>query len=114
MSMYSVNSGVPKTLVRTLIKWVADNTLEATLYDILDTPISPELLPPDEYGNLVQKTENTIGPYVLHDYFLYAMIKLGFSPRKIYYTAVNTFKGEFDSATILKWLKTFIRRFFTN
>ena len=113
MSMYSVNSGVPKTLVRTLIKWVADNTLEATLYDIIDTPISPELLPTDEYGNLVQKTENTIGPYVLHDFFIYHFLRYGASPKKILALAKQTFEGNFEEEEIKKWLKMFIKRFFS-
>ena len=113
MSMYSVNCGVPKTLVRELIKWVADNTKNQTLYDILDTPISPELLPPDEYGNLVQKTENTIGPYVLHDFFIYHFLRYGASPKKILAIAKQTFKGKFEDDVIRRWLKVFIKRFFT-
>ncbi len=114
MSMYSVNGSIPKTLVRHLVKYYADTVkgkLKATLYDILDTPISPELIPSDD-KSIKQVTEDLVGPYVLHDFFLYYMLKCGFSPKKIYICAVNTFKGEFDKQTILKWLKTFIRRFF--
>ena len=113
MSMYGVNSGIPKTLVRELIKCVADKSKEQTLYDILDTPISPELLPPDEYGNLVQKTENTIGPYVLHDFFLYHFLRYGASPKKIYILAKHTFAGKFENEEIKKWLKVFLKRFFS-
>lgn len=114
MSMYSVNGSIPKTLVRHLVKYYADTVkgkLKATLYDILDTPISPELIPSDD-KTIKQVTEDLVGPYILHDFFLYYMLKCGFSPKKIYMCAVNTFKGEFDSQTILKWLKTFYRRFF--
>ena len=114
MSMYGVNCTIPKTLVRHLVDYVADSSrgkLKAVLKDILDTPVSPELLPPTE-GKIAQKTEDIVGPYILHDYFLYGMIKKGWAPKKIFELASITFKGEFDSQTILKWLKTFIRRFF--
>ncbi len=114
MSMYAVNGSVPKTLVRHLVEYTAHNgkgKLKATLLDILDTPVSPELIPSSD-GTIKQVTEDIVGPYILHDYFLYSIVKRGFTPKKTYYTAVNTFKGEFDSATILKWLKTFVRRFF--
>ena len=113
MSMYGVNASIPKTLVRELIKSVADKTEEQTLYDILDTPISPELLPPDKYGNLVQKTENTIGPYVLHDFFLYHFLRYGASPKKIYVLAKHAFKGKFKNEDIKKWLEVFLKRFFS-
>lgn len=116
MSMYSVNTSIPKTLVRYLVKWVADISDEnkkEVIYDILDTPISPELLPPDEAGNILQKTESSIGPYVLHDFFLYHFLRYGATPKKIYYLAKNTFKNSFADEEILKWLKVFIRRFFT-
>ena len=83
------------------------------LYDIIDTPISPELLPPDENGNITQETESLVGPYILHDFFLYYVLRYGFAPKKIYALAVTAFKDDFDSETILKWLKTFYRRFFT-
>ena len=115
MSMYGVNCSVPKTLVRYIVKYYADNSrgkLKAVLYDILDTPVSPELLPPDK-GEIVQKTEDIVGPYVLHDFFLYNMIRRGASPKKLYFIAKKTFDGEFDDATILKWLKIFIKRFFS-
>ena len=115
MSMYAVNGSIPKTLVRHLVGYVANKgkgKFKAVLLDILDTPVSPELIPSNN-DTIKQVTEDIVGPYVLHDFFLYLMIKRGFSPLKIYQVAVNTFKGEFDEKTILKWLKTFIRRFFT-
>ena len=116
MSMYSVNGAIPKTLVRYLVDWVSDNADEGkkkVLKDILDTPISPELLPPDKAGNILQQTESSIGPYVLHDFFLYHFLKYGASPKKIYFLAQETFKGKFDNGTIKKWLKVFVKRFFT-
>ena len=116
MSMYGVNGAIPKTLVRYLVDWVADNSDEGkkkVLKDILDTPISPELLPPDKAGNILQQTESSIGPYVLHDFFLYHFLKYGASPKKIYFLAQETFKGKFDNETIKKWLKVFVKRFFT-
>ena len=114
MSMYGVNSSVPKTLVRYIVKHYADASrgkLKAVLYDILDTPVSPELLPPTS-GEIAQKTEDIVGPYVLHDFYLYNMMRRGYSPKKLFFIAKKTFNGEFDDATLLKWLKTFIRRFF--
>ena len=114
MSMYGVNASVPKTLVRYIVKYCADNSrgkLKSVLYDILDTPVSPELLPPKE-GEIAQKTEDIVGPYLLHDFYLYNMLRRGSSPSKIYFIAKKSFSGEFDDATILKWLRTFIRRFF--
>ncbi len=117
MSMYGVNSGVPKTLVRWIIQTVAESTMfpaaEAVLRRILDTPISPELLPPDETGRIAQKTEDLVGPYALHDFFLYQVVRYGRSPRKVFELARMAFKADFDAATILKWLKTFYRRFFS-
>lgn len=116
MSMYAVNSSIPKTLVRYLVDWVADNSDEGkkqVLKDILDTPISPELLPPDKAGNILQQTESSIGPYVLHDFYLYHFLRYGASPKKIYFLAKETFKGKFDNETIKKWLKVFVKRFFT-
>ncbi len=115
MSMYSVNADIPKTLVRTLVKWFSDHAnkkQKAVIDSILDTPISPELLPPDEAGNILQKTENSVGPYVLHDFFLYHFYK-GKSVKKIYFIARKTFEGAFSDEDIKKWLKVFIRRFFT-
>ena len=115
MSMYGVNCSIPKTLVRHLVEYVALTSkpkLKSILLDILDTPVSPELLPPED-GKIAQKTEDIVGPYVLHDYFLYGFIKKGWSPRKIYELAKITFNGEFNSDEILKWLKMFVRRFFT-
>ncbi|MBR4723789.1 MAG: NAD(+) synthase [Clostridia bacterium] len=116
MSMYGVNCGVPKTLMRFLVKYEAERignkTLEAALADILDTPVSPELLPPDK-GEIAQKTEDKIGPYVLHDFFLYNMFYLGFSAEKTQYVAKYTFKDEFSEEEIDKWLKIFVTRFFS-
>ena len=116
MSMYSVNSSIPKTLVRYLVEYVKDNSTDKRkkiLTDILDTPISPELLPPDEAGNILQKTESSIGPYVLHDFFLYHLLRYGASFKKIYLLAKLTFKDSFTSDEIKKWLKVFVRRFYT-
>ncbi len=115
MSMYAVNASIPKTLVRYLVEYMIDiapnNECRKTIKDILETPISPELLPPDEYGKIVQKTENTIGPYVLHDFFLYHRQRYGASPIKIAYIANNTFKDDFSKEEILKWLIIFMKRF---
>lgn len=116
MSMYAVNVSIPKTLVRYLVKWVADTSnkkYKETLYDILDTPISPELLPPDEAGNIKQLTESFVGPYVLHDFFLYHFLRYGATPKKILELAKNTFKNNFSEEEIKKWLTVFIKRFFT-
>ena len=116
MSMYGVNGAIPKTLVRYLVDYVADNSdddKKKVLKDILDTPISPELLPPDKAGNILQQTESSIGPYVLHDFYLYHFLKYGASPKKIYFLAQETFKGKFDNETLKKWLKVFVKRFFT-
>ena len=116
MSMYAVNASVPKTLVRHLVQFYADTCgdgkLEKVLLDVLDTPVSPELLPPED-GKIAQKTEDLVGPYELHDFYLYHMLRLGYSPAKIYRLAKIAFAGSYDDATILKWLKTFYRRFFT-
>ena len=115
MSMYVVNASVPKTLVRHLVRYYADTCedkqLSDTLYDVLDTPVSPELLPPED-GKISQKTEDLVGPYELHDFFLYYMLRQGFSPAKIYRLAKIAFAGTYEDAFILKWLKTFCRRFF--
>lgn len=116
MSMYGVNASVPKTLVKHLVAWIAnrldDETAKTTLLDIVDTPISPELIPADKNGNIKQKTEDIVGPYELHDFFLYNLLRHGFSPKKIFALAQIAFDGEFDNATIKKWLTTFCRRFF--
>ena len=115
MSMYGVNASIPKTLVRYLVAYEADRTmgeLSDVLYDVLDTPVSPELLPPKD-GEISQKTEDLVGPYELHDFFQYYMLRFGYPPRKIYRIARKTFAGAYDDATIKKWLVTFIRRFFT-
>lgn len=116
MSMYGVNSSVPKTLVRHLVRHVADTcgneALSKVLIDVLETPVSPELLPPED-GVISQKTEDLVGPYELHDFFLYHMLRLMYAPSKIYRLACRAFDGRYDAATILKWLKTFYRRFFT-
>jgi NAD+ synthase (glutamine-hydrolysing) len=128
MSMYGVNAGVPKTLIRHIIQWVmdhklsgdyedkdfsADNTLlKRTLKDIMETPISPELLPPDKDGKIAQKTEDTVGPYVLHDFFIYYTIRYGMEPKKLLFIASMAFKGEYTKDFIKKWLGVFYRRFF--
>ena len=116
MSMYGVNASVPKTLVRHLVNYYADTcgdeTLCAVLKDVLDTPVSPELLPPDS-GKIAQKTEDLVGPYELHDFFLYYVLRHGFAPKKIYEIAKVAFAGTYDSETILHWLKVFYRRFFS-
>ena len=116
MSMYGVSTSIPKTLVKYLVQWVAENELTGeardTLLDIVNTPISPELIPADEKGEIKQKTEDLVGPYVLHDFFLYNMLRFGFSPAKLYFLARYAFKGEFDDETVKKWLKVFCRRFF--
>ena len=122
MSMYGVNAGVPKTLIRYLVSYVAGEMATDTLLDIIDTPISPELIPADEQGNIKQKTEDLVGPYELHDFFIYYFLRYGFSPKKIFFLAQRAFctpspakdKVEFyDEETVKKWLKTFCRRFFT-
>lgn len=116
MSMYGVNASIPKTLVRHLVRYVADTCgegdLSVVLYDVLDTPVSPELLPP-EHGQIVQKTEDVVGPYELHDFFLYYMMRFGFSPAKIFRLAKQAFDGDYEERVILKWLKVFYRRFFS-
>lgn len=115
MSMYAVNVSVPKTLVRYLTEYEAqknDGELRNVLLDVLDTPVSPELLPPDDNGEITQKTEDVVGPYELHDFFLYHMVRFAFSPNKIYYLAKQTFKGKYDNLVIKKWLTVFIKRFF--
>lgn len=116
MSMYGVNGSIPKTLVKYLVEWVAnhkvDETSRFTLLDIVDTPISPELIPADENGNIKQKTEDLVGPYELHDFFLYHFLRFGSHPSKIYFLAQKAFAGTYDNVTIKKWLSTFFRRFF--
>ncbi|MGI6205937.1 MAG: NAD(+) synthase [Anaerovoracaceae bacterium] len=128
MSMYAVNVSVPKTLVKFVVGWVADHkiagasgsspysaddkTLAAALHDIMDTPISPELLPPDSSGHIVQKTEERVGPYTLHDFFLFYTMRYGMRPAKLYYIACQTFEGTYEKDFIKKWLREFYRRFF--
>ena len=116
MSMYGVNGSIPKTLVKYLVEWVAnhkvDDASRLTLLDIVDTPISPELIPADENGNIKQKTEDLVGPYELHDFFLYHFLRFGSHPSKIFFLAQKAFTGVYDKATIKKWLYTFFRRFF--
>ena len=117
MSMYGVNCGIPKTLVR----WMIDSIMEYDIFrsssdilrDILDTPISPELLPPDENGEIAQQTEDIVGPYALHDFFLYYVLRYGFEPEKIFALACRAFENDFKPDVIKKWLVTFYRRFFT-
>lgn len=117
ISMYGINSGIPKTLIRYLVNWIANNRVtdeeKSILMDVIDTPISPELLPADTEGRIQQKTEDLIGPYELHDFFLYYFIKYGMSPKYILLYATIAFKGIFDKETILKWLKRFLERFFS-
>ena len=116
MSMYGVNVSVPKTLVRHLVRYYADickeEELRTVLLDVLDTPVSPELLPPED-GVISQKTEDLVGPYQLHDFYLYYVLRFGYHPERIYYLACHAFQGQYDKETILKWLKTFYRRFFS-
>ena len=116
MSMYGVNASVPKTLVRHLVRWAAgterDGATRTTLLDIIDTPVSPELLPADREGNIAQKTEDLVGPYELHDFFLYNFVRAGFRPAKIAFLAEQAFAGSYDRETIVKWLRVFFRRFF--
>ena len=124
MSMYGVNASIPKTLVKHLVEWCADNhfgdggkdgtgSTRAILHDIADTPISPELLPADENGDISQKTEDIVGPYSLHDFFLYNFFRNGYDPDKIYFLANKAFAGIYSADIVKKWLKTFIRRFFS-
>lgn len=117
MSMYAVNTGIPKTLVKTLVRWISDTQLDKSsqhiLLDILDTPVSPELLPAGKDGKISQITEDTVGPYILHDFFLYNMLRFGYEPRKIYFLAQQAFKDDYSKVEILKWLKVFYRRFFS-
>ncbi|MDO4510457.1 MAG: NAD(+) synthase, partial [Bacteroidales bacterium] len=122
MSMYNVNASIPKTLAKYLVEWFAlsmDKTIaqEAlihdTLIDVLNTPISPELTPADEQGNIKQKTEDLVGPYELHDFFLYQMLRYGYTPRKIFMLAKEAFGTDYDSKTIKKWLTKFMWRFFS-
>ena len=120
MSMYGVNASVPKTLIQYLVRYVAeverkekdDKKTYEILMDVVDTPISPELIPADENGNIKQKTEDLVGPYELHDFFLYYFLRFGFRPQKIFLLAQQAFKGSYDDVTIKKWLTTFLRRFF--
>ena len=118
MSMYGVNAGVPKTLVKHLVDYYAhldstSPTVKALLLDIIDTPISPELVPASADGEILQRTEDLVGPYELHDFYLYYMLRYGFTPERIYYLAIHAFKPEeYDEATIRKWLDTFMKRFF--
>jgi NAD+ synthase (glutamine-hydrolysing) len=119
MSMYAVNVSIPKTLVRYLVEWYADTHKDESpltakaLYDVCSTPVSPELLPLDREGKIEQKTEDIIGRYELHDFFLYNMIRGGYSPSKIAFLAEAAFEGKYDRNTILKWLEVFVKRFFT-
>lgn len=117
MSMYGVNASIPKTLIKYLVRYIAeykvDDASKTVLLDIIDTPISPELIPGDKKGNINQKTEDLVGPYELHDFFLYYFLRFGFSPKKIFFLARHAFKDKYDDPTLKKWLSTFIRRFFT-
>ena len=116
MSMYGVNGGVPKTLIRLIVTHCAEKSdnceLSKVLYDILDTPVSPELLPADDNGNIAQKTEDIVGPYELHDFYLFYMLRYGMSPDKLLRLAKHAFAEDYDDATLIKWLENFVRRFF--
>ena len=116
MSMYGVNASVPKTLVRHLVRYYADTCgekeLADVLYDVLDTPVSPELLPPKD-GEIAQKTEDLVGPYELHDFFLYYILRYGYAPSKIYRLALIAFEGQYEADVVYKWLRVFYRRFFS-
>ena len=116
MSMYGVNAGVPKTFIKPLVKHVAEQSngeLKRILLDIVDTPISPELIPADEKGNIKQKTEDLVGPYELHDFFMYYFLSYQLPPKTILKFAKKVFDGKYDETEIVKWLKTFIYRFFS-
>jgi NAD+ synthase (glutamine-hydrolysing) len=117
ISMYGINAGIPKTLVRHLVKWVAENQLDETaretLSDILQTPVSPELLPADSKGKITQFTEDLVGPYELHDFFLFYTLRYGFMPDKIYFLAKHAFKDIYKHAEILRWMRVFFLRFFS-
>ena len=116
MSMYGVNAGVPKTLVRHIVRYEADaansDTLREVLLDILDTPVSPELLPAKENGEIAQQTESLVGPYELHDFYLYYVLRFGFSPAKIYHLAKAALSDRYSDEVLLHWLRNFYRRFF--
>lgn len=116
MSMYGVNTSVPKTLVRYIVRYAArqaDEELAIILNDILDTPVSPELLPSDELGEISQKTEELVGPYELHDFFLYYTLRFGFAPSKIFRLAQYAYNGTYENSEILHWMKVFVKRFFS-
>lgn len=116
MSMYGVNADIPKTLVRELVRHVAgqsSDALRAALLDIVDTPVSPELLPADAQGNIAQKTEDLVGPYELHDFYLYYMLRFGYTPRKLFRLCRFAWGDVYDDATMLKWLEVLTRRFFS-
>ena len=120
MSMYGVNASVPKTLIRHVVRHYADierqkgdDALADAIYDIIDTPVSPELLPADKDGKIAQKTEDLVGPYELHDFYIYNFVKYGFTPRKIFRLAKIAFDGRYDDQTLLKWLEVFTKRFFS-
>jgi NAD+ synthase (glutamine-hydrolysing) len=115
MSMYAVNADIPKTMVRSIVNYCANNSndeLKKVLFDILDTPVSPELIPADDKGDIAQKTEDLVGPYELHDFFIYYHLRYGFAPSKIFRLAEIAFNGIYDKNTIKKWLAVFARRFF--
>ena len=116
MSMYAVNTGVPKTLVATLVRWIADSRMDETardiLHDILDTPFSPELLPAGEDGKIAQETEHFVGPYELHDFFLHRVLRHGDTPNRVRFMAEQAFSGKYSPEEVLKWLKVFYTRFF--
>ena len=116
MSMYAVNTGIPKTLVATLTRWIADTREEGiqkkVLYDILDTPFSPELLPPDKEGEIAQETEHFVGPYELHDFFMHRVLRYGDVPKRVHFIAKQAFGEKYTNEEIMKWMKVFYTRFF--
>ena len=117
MSMYGLNASLPKTLIQVLLRWMAqvcqDDAIREILLDVVATPISPELLPSGEEGGIAQHTEKLVGPYELHDFFLYHFIQNGYSPAKILFAAETAFDGRYDRATILRWMRVFFQRFFS-
>ncbi len=119
MSMYAVNVSIPKTLVRTLVVWAAENKFSSAekvrrvLLDVADTPISPELIPADDNGQIKQKTEDLVGPYELHDFYLYNFFRFGYAPEKLLFLAGKAFAATYDESTLRHWLETFLKRFFT-
>jgi NAD+ synthase (glutamine-hydrolysing) len=118
IAMYNVNASVPKTLVQRLVAWVAEHGASGAerevLRAVIETPVSPELVPPDRDGRIAQRTEDIVGPYELHDFFLHALVRLGAAPRKILYLTLQSFGGRYDEDVVRRWLRVFVERFFAN